>query len=149
MTLATVEVPVLDRFSVTAADGGPSPMSQPVRSAYVEEAWLPYLGPPALLFARKCDHLLAHLKDGQQSVAVLVNRWADALGVYPEQILAAKHRLVRFGLAEWEPKGNVLRLHRHWPPVPAAIATPEHRAVLLTVPDLPIPSMDQIEAEPS
>ena len=143
MTLAPIETAVtVDRFSVTAAAGGPSPMSEGVRSAYVEDQWLPFLGPAALLFARRCDNMLASLKDGQQSIAVLVHRWASDLGVYPEEVIAAKNRLLRFGLAEWEPKGNVLSLCRHWPPVPAAIATPEHRALLLAVPDIALPSLD-------
>ena len=143
MTLATIENPVtIDRFTVTAAAGGPSPMSEGVRSAYVEDHWLPYLGPAALLFARRCDNLLATLKDGQQSIAVLVHRWASDLGIYPEEVVAAKNRLLRFGLATWEEKGNVFSLYRHWPPVPAAIATPEHRALLLAVPDLPLPALD-------
>ena len=34
--------------------------------------------------------------------------------------------------------GPVLSLKRHWPPVPDSIATPEHRALLLAIPDLPM-----------
>jgi hypothetical protein len=143
MTLATIENPVvIDRFTVTAAAGGPTPLSESVRSAYVEDQWLPYLGPAALLFARRLDHLLAHLKDGQVSVAVIVHKWASDLGVYPEEVIASKNRLLRFGLATWEPKGNVLSLYRHWPQVPPAIATPEHRALLLAVSDIPMPALD-------
>ena len=131
-------VPILDRFTVTAASGAPNPLSQPVRSAYVEESWLPYLGCEAVMFARRCDEKLSSLKDGAQSVAVIVSRWAEALGMlYPEQIIAAKNRLVRFGMATWDAKSGILALNRHWPPVPEAIATPEHRMLLLGLPDLP------------
>lgn len=139
MTLATITdqpAPVLDRFAVTTADGGPTTMSESVRSAYVEEAWLPYLGPTALIFARRCDAKLATLKDGQQSITVHITKWGEAMGCYPEEVVAAKNRLMRFGLAVWEPKGNMLGLLRHWPPVPPAITTPEHRQLLLAVPDI-------------
>ena len=128
---------LLDRFSVTAADTGPTPLTESVRSPYVEECWLPYLGCEALMFARRCDQQLSQLKDGAQSIAIIVTRWADALGmIYPEQVLAAKNRLVRFGMATWDDK-NVLALKRHWPQVPDAIATAEHRKLLLAIPDLP------------
>jgi hypothetical protein len=130
---------VLDRFTVTTADGGPTPLSQPIRSAYVEECWLPFLGCEALMFARKCDEKLSRLKDGAQSFNVMIATWASDLGMlYPEQVIAAKNRLIRFGLATWGDKAPVLSLKRHWPPVPEAIATPEHRALLLAIPDLPL-----------
>lgn len=133
-----LDEPVLDRFTVTAADGGPGPLTESVRSAYVEEAWLPYLGCEALMFARRCDQQLSQLKDGAQSIAVIVSRWASDLGMlYPEQVIAAKNRLIRFGMATWGDK-TVLHLKRHWPQVPDAIATPEHRALLLAIPDLPL-----------
>jgi len=132
-----VPMPTLDRFTVTAADGGPSPLTESVRSPYVEECWLPYLGCEALMFARRCDQQLSQLKDGAQSIAVIVSRWADALGmIYPEQVIAAKNRLVRFGMATWDDKG-VMALKRHWPQVPDAIATAEHRKLLLAITDLP------------
>ena len=130
--------PVLDRFSVTAADSGPTPLSESVRSTYVEECWLPFLGCEAVMFARRCDQMLSQLKDGAQSISVIVSRWADSLGMlYPEQVVAAKNRLVRFGMATWDPKTGVLSLKRHWPQVPEAIATPEHRKLLLAISDLP------------
>ena len=92
------------------------------------------------MFARRCcDQMLSQLKDGAQSISVIVGRWAEALGMlYPEQVVAAKNRLVRFGMATWDTKTGVLHLKRHWPPVPEAIATPEHRAMLLAIPDLPL-----------
>ena len=130
-----VEPKVLDRFTVIAATQGPTPTSESVRSPYVEEFWLPFLGPCALLFARKCDVMLANLKNGEQSVSVNIRKWGDALGVYPEEIVAAKNRLLRFGLATWEEKGYALALKRHWPAVPEAIATPEHKSVLLSLND--------------
>lgn len=126
----------LDRFTVVASGVSPEPASQGIRTHDVEENWTPFLGPTAMMVARKCDHQLSNLKDGQSSIAVIVTRWAESLGVFPEEILAAKNRLLRYGLAEWEEKGHILSLHRNWPPVPAAIRTPEHRAMLLSIPDL-------------
>lgn len=137
--------PTLDRFTVVATDTTPGVDTYPVRSPYVEDEWLPYLGPAALLFARRCDHALSSLTEGHQSIAVLVHRWAEALGVYPEEVVAARNRLLRFGLATWEPKGNIMGLDRHWPPVPAAIATPEHRPVLLGLSDMPLLVPEQVE----
>jgi hypothetical protein len=138
--------PLLDRFSVTAASGGPDPLSQPLRSAYVEENWLPYVGPTALLFARRCDNILSALKDGQQSLSVIVSRWASDLGIFPEEVVGAKNRLVRWAFATWDDKTGMLSLKRHWPPVPPCITTPEHRALLLAVPDLP--TFDDVSADP-
>lgn len=132
---------MLDRFTVTASAANPEIGSQGVRTQYVEDAWLPFLGPAALLFARKCDHALSNLQNGQQSVAIIVSRWAEVLGVYPEEVIAAKNRLLRFGLATWEDKTTVLSLHRHWPAVPAAIMTPEHRALLLSISDIALPAL--------
>ena len=136
LELPVEPAPLLDRFTVTASQTKPDVGSEGIRSAYVEEAWLPYLGPSALLFARRCDAALATLQDGAKSVAVIVARWAEALGIDNEEVVAAKNRLVRFGLARWDAKSTVLDLHRHWPAVPAAITTPEHRSILLAISDL-------------
>ena len=130
-----IPTPLLDRFTVVASSQGSTPMSESVRSGYVEEAWLPLIGPTALLFARRCDHLLAHMKDGEKSVSVNIRKWAEALGVYPEEVLGAKNRLLRFALAVWEEKGNVLHLHRQWPPVADALITPKHKSALLSLQD--------------
>ena len=144
MTLAPVtDMPVeepqtLDRFTVTSDTTRDKPTSEyphRVTSEYVEREWLTYLGPAALLFARKCDQQLALLKDTQTSIAVLIHRWADELGVYPEELIAAKGRLLRFRMARWEDKGNIFVLKRHWPQVPESIATPEHKAALLSLAD--------------
>ena len=139
----------VDRFSVTASGVSPEPASQGIRTHDVEEHWTPFLGPTAMLFARRCDHLLSNLKNGEQSITVNIRKWAELLGVYPEEIIAAKHRLMRYGLAVWEAKGSVLSLHRNWPPVPAAIQTPEHRGVLLAIPDivpLELPALPAVPA---
>ena len=146
MTLAPVTDPVevvdvemmLDRFTVTSDTARDKPTGEyphRVTAEYVEREWLSYLGPAALLFARKCDYQLAQLKTEQTSIAVLVHRWADELGIYPEELLAAKNRLLRFRMAKWEPKSNLFVIKRHWPPVPDSIATPEHKAALLSLPD--------------
>ena len=136
MTLAQIEnpTPVIERFSVCAHSDGPDKVSHPVTSPYVEEHWLPYVGPTALLFARRCD---AILKDNSQTVAVIVHRWATDLGVYPEEILAARMRLINWAFADLDAKSGMLSLRRHWPLVPLCVTTPVHRQLLLAVPDLP------------
>jgi hypothetical protein len=131
------EQPVVDttprKFTITAPEGeAPTPDSERVRSEYVEECWLPYLGPTALLLARRIDLTLS----SQNKSALGVEKVAEALGVYPEEIIAACHRLVRYGLANWSDRDPMLLLHRHWPKVPAAIATPPHRRALMALPDV-------------
>lgn len=137
MTLAQLDpltpLPVVERFSVTAHTDGPDKVSYPLASAYVEEHWLPYIGPTALLLARRCDTIL---RDNSQTVAVIVNRWATDLGVYPEELLAARTRLINWAFADYDPKTNMIQLRRHWPPVPLCVTTPAHRALLLAIPDI-------------
>lgn len=119
------------RFTLTTRDGeAPTAGSSRVRSEYVEEAWLPFLGPAALTFARRADLALST----QSSCGVEVARWAQTLGMEPEELLAAANRLARYGLAEW--MGDNFVLSRHWPPVPAAITTVPHRAALIALEDV-------------
>ena len=129
----------VDRFTVTASNDTPDVASQGIRSPYVEDAWLPFLRPTALLFARRCDIMLSMLQDGHSSISVIVARWAESLGVYPEEIIAARNRLIRFGFATWD--GTKLTLRRYWPPVPEAINTPAHRAALMAIPDVVMPEL--------
>jgi|SRR5262245_2368846 len=121
------------RFTITApADESPVAGSERVRSEYVEEAWLPFIGPTALLLARRIDLALA--TNGKS--AMDVKGLSSSLGVYPEEIIAACHRLARFGLAAWSERDPTLTLSRYWPHVPAAITTPQHKAALMALPDI-------------
>lgn len=120
------------RFTITAKEEQPDSTSQRVRSEYVEEAWLPYIGPTALLLARRMDLALSNAGKS----AVVVAQIAEGLGVYPEEIIAACHRLARYGLAEWSERDPTLYLSRYWPKVPAAIQTKMHRQALLSLPDV-------------
>lgn len=121
------------RFTVTApADESPRAGDERVSSQYVEEAWLPYIGPTAYLLARRIDHALASM--GKH--AVEVRKMSELLGVYPEEIIAACHRLCRYGLATWADRDPTLYLSRYWPQVPAAITTEAHRKALMSLPDI-------------
>jgi hypothetical protein len=117
------------RYTVTGIDG--DRMWERVPSAYVEESWLPFVGPVALVLARRLDNKLA----SEARVAVETGRWAAHLGVQPDDITTAFLRLWRYGLVEAGDGENHYRLYRHWPPVPMAIATPPHRAALLSLSD--------------
>ena len=116
----------------TEDDDSPGPDTERIRSDYVEHDWLPYLGPNAILLARKIDLLLATDK----KITFDADRWAGQMGVTTEEMLAACHRLVRYGLARWGDKDPILILRRHWPHVPAAIQTVVHRRVLINLPDV-------------
>jgi hypothetical protein len=129
----------LDRFTVIASAVSPEPASQGIRTQSVEAEWTPYIGPTAMLFARKLDHALSNLKNSERHISVIVHRWAADLGVYPEEIIAARNRLIRWAFATWEDKGNIMSLNRNWGPVPACVKTPEHRAVLMAIPDIVFP----------
>lgn len=121
------------RFTITATEGeSPTSDSERVRSEYVEAEWLPYLGPTALLLARRID--LALTTSNKEALGV--EKVAAELGVYPDDITAACHRLVRYGLATWSKRDPMLLLNRHWPKVPAAITTPPHRRALMALPDV-------------
>jgi hypothetical protein len=135
MTLDTlvIEPRTPKKFMVTTEDDDkPEPSSERIRSDYVEKDWLPYLGPTAILLARKMDILLATDK----KITFDADRWAGQMGVTVDEMIAACHRLVRYGLARWGDKDPLLILRRHWPQVPAAIKTNLHRRVLLALPDL-------------
>src|SRR5262245_29586239 len=106
-----------------------------IRSEYVEEAWLPFLGPTAMLFARRADQTLTH----DNKSAVPIAKWADSFGVSYEDLLSAVHRLIRYGLATWVERDSTLLVRRHWPSVPDAITTPQHKAVLTSLTDAPDP----------
>jgi hypothetical protein len=118
------------RYTVTGIEG--DRMWERVQSAYCEDAWLPFLGPTALVLARRLDARLA----SEARVAVEVGRWADALGVEPDDVVTAFHRLLRYGLAEPGEGENHFRLLRHWPTVPPAITTMPHRTALMALKDL-------------
>jgi hypothetical protein len=132
-TLDVVEPRTPRKFMVTTEnDDSPGPDTERIRSEYVEKDWLPYLGPAAILLARKIDLLLTT----DHKITFDAERWAGQMGITVEDMLAACHRLVRYGLAKWGTKDPLLIISRHWPHVPAAIATPLHRRVLMQLPDL-------------
>lgn len=123
------------RFTITSMEGEkPTSDSHRVGSEYVEHEWLPYLGPTALLLARRIDWLLS--TDGKN--AVDTHHWAQQLGVRASDILLGANRLIRFGLAAWSDRDKTLIMTRHWPSVPPAIRTDQHRAVLMDLPDIEV-----------
>jgi len=126
---------VLRRFTITSIEGEtPDGTSQRVRSDYVEEHWMPYLGPVTIILARKIDLILST----EHKYAIDVPRWAEQMCISSEDLIAACHRLVRWGLANWSDRDPMLSMARHWPQVPAAIATPLHRKVLVGLPDIEV-----------
>lgn len=123
------------RFTITSMEGEhPGVDTHQIKSEYVEINWLPFLGPTALLFARRIDHILT--TDGKNAVGIKV--WGELLSVKPEEILLAANRLIRFGLATWSDRDKTLLISRHWPSVPMAIMTAQHRHVLLDLPDVEV-----------
>ena len=104
-----------------------------VRSEYVEENWTAYLGPNAVLLARKLDHMMS--KDTKQRTAIQVKTLSAQLGISQEEVLRACSCLVRFGLAGWSERDSTYFLARRWPAVASAIATPQHRETLLSIED--------------
>lgn len=108
----------------------PNVTTHKVRSEYVEEEWLTFIGPAALLTARRMDQQLATAT----TQGCEVKAWARTLGVTPVELLAALNRLARFGLGEWHGDQTFL-LRRHWPTVPVAILTPPHREALMSLAD--------------
>ena len=125
----------VQRFSFSAVDEVTPPNSHSVRSPYVEENWLAYIGPTALLLARRIDSALTTDHKG----AVEVSKWADSMGVYPEELLMAVSRLIRFGLATWNERDKTFLLVRQWPAIPQCIQTSLHRKALLSITDAPGP----------
>ena len=122
-------------FTITSMEGEkPGVDTHTINSEYVEHEWLPFLGPCALLFARRVNFLLT--TDGKNAVGI--KAWSELLGVQQDEILLAANRLIRFGLATWSDRDKTFLISRHWPSVPMAIKTPQHRAVLLDLPDVEV-----------
>ena len=92
---------------------------------------MPYLGPVTIMLARKIDLILAT----EHKYAIDVPKWAEQLCISGDDLIAACHRLVRWGLAHWGDRDPTLFVHRYWPLVPNAIKTPMHRKVLVGLPD--------------
>lgn len=123
------------RFTITSLEGErPGADTHPIQSEYVEHEWLPFIGPAALLLARRINWLLT--TDGKNAVDVA--KWAEMLGIGQADVLLAANRLIRFGLAQWSDRDKTLLLSRHWPSVPQAIKTSQHRSVLLDLPDVEV-----------
>lgn len=139
MTLAEIEPreeepKQLTRFSVAAlAHEGEELAHHMVRSEYVEENWTVYLGPVAVMLARKLDSQLA--KDTKQRTATQVKHLAIGLGVEDDDVRKACKKLVDYGLAAWSERDSTYYLARRWPAVPTAIRTERHREALLSLPD--------------
>lgn len=115
-----------ERFTLGALGDSPAPaQSVRVRSDYVEENWIGFVGPLGLAVARRMDSMLAN----QASVGCDPAQWASHFGVSVEDLLAAMTRLERYGLAERN--GGRYFLRRHWPEVPTAITTPLHKRALI------------------
>jgi hypothetical protein len=124
----------LTRFILASADDKPTEGTQRVRSEYVEDNWLPYIGPHALVLARLMDRWLAVAP----TQGVVVKAWAHLTGMTEVDLVAALERLIRYGLAEWGAGAdNTFVLVRHWPLVPPAILTKRHRDALTALEDLP------------
>lgn len=134
MDIVPVEEPAEEPVPVTRFSIGPSQVDNPagykVRSDYCEEHWIAFIGPSALVIARKMDNLLA----SSSSSAVSVKMWSAQLGITEPELVAAVRRLARYGLGEWVGDAKFL-LRRHWPEIPAAITTPRHKRALLDLPD--------------
>src|SRR5262245_48873645 len=123
------------RFTITSMEGEkPGVDTHRVGSEYVEHEWLPFIGPAALLLARRIDWLLT--TDGKNQVDI--HKWGEMLGVPQQQVLLAANRLIRFGLASWSDRDKCLIMSRYWPSVPMAIRTSQHRAVLMDLPDVEV-----------
>src|SRR5262245_43645230 len=72
----------LTRFTVTSDQDNPHQhtlVDHRVRSEYVEDNWLPFIGPVALILARRLDSRLGY----EQRVAVETARWCEAIGIEP------------------------------------------------------------------
>ena len=116
---------------------GPTPTDTPpshtyrVPSQYVEDNWLAFIGPIALLVARRMDNALVN---GATNAGCNVKQWSVEMGITADQLMAACNRLERFGLGEWHGDQTFL-IRRHWPTVPLAILTPRHRQALLSLAD--------------
>jgi hypothetical protein len=122
----------LRRFTITGIEGEtPDAGAHRVRSEYVEDAWMSYLGPVTITIARRFDLILST----EHKYGIDVPKWADQLCITGDDLMAACHRLVRWGLAHWSDRDPMLSMARYWPQVPAAIRTPRHRQVLIGLPD--------------
>jgi hypothetical protein len=123
------------RFTITSIEGEkPTADSHRVNSEYVEHEWLPFIGPNALLLARRIDFLLT--TDGKN--AIDVHKWAELLGVTQSDVLLAANRLIRYALANWSDRDKTLLMKRYWPRVPDAIRTLQHRSILMDLPDVEV-----------
>ena len=128
-----IEPPQPRKFTITSPEGEtPGGEHERVRSDYVEDSWLPYLGPAAVLLARR----IALILETEHKAQLDVDKWGKWLGLPGDDVLAACHRLVRYGLAVWGDRDPMLTMQRFWPRVPPAISTPPHRAVLTALPDV-------------
>lgn len=80
---------------------------------YVEEHWLPVLGPTCYLLARR----VVIEGDTGLDVELTYRQFADALGVSPAKVRDAISRLRRFAPIEYE--GDTIIVPDGWPDAPA------------------------------
>ena len=122
----------LRRFTITGIEGEtPDAGAHRVRSDYVEDQWMSYLGPVTISLARRIDLILTT----EHKYAIDVPKWEDQMCLEAGELMIACHRLVRWGLAHWSDRDPMLSMARYWPPVPAAVRSPRHRQVLIQLPD--------------
>lgn len=108
-----------------------------ITDSYIEERWLRYIGPLSWAIARRCARLISNSQD--QTMTVKIKEWCCELGETDgDAVLCAFSRLVRWGLATWDPIKGTLAMRRRWPDVSPTVETPEHRAALLAIVDRPL-----------
>lgn len=108
-----------------------------ITDSYVEERWMGYVGPLSWAIARRAARLITNSQDS--TMTVKPKEWCSALGVPNiDDLLCAFQRLVRWGLATWDPGKAQMTMKRRWPDVSPTIETPAHREALLAIADLPL-----------
>ncbi len=104
------------------------PWSQPrfeqwghhLRSEYVEQFWLPILGPSCLVLAR---HIGTNFDESTTAYESDTHTMARSIGVAPSQLARVINRLATFGIATCSPgPRRVLALRTHWAPLSAHAA---------------------------
>lgn len=115
-------------FTFTFKEGEiPEGYTQQIRGDYVEREWLAYLGPEAILLARRIAGILEY---SHKSV-VKIAQWAEEMKLSEEKLMDACSMLVHYGLATFSERDTTLVMQKRWPLVPPAILTPIHRQVLM------------------
>ena len=115
-------------FTITFIEGEiPEGYIEQIRGDYVEREWLAYLGPEAILVARRIALVLEY----EHKSIVKVKQWAEEMKLTEKELLDACSMLTHYGLAHWSDRDPTLFMAKRWPLVPPAIKTPVHRQVLM------------------